>query len=195
MCRETTSGLNAGGTSAIPNGYGVEMIGGTSTIGEARRPGPSNIAEGAQRRRSRDVQCRWHDDPGQPGRHESDRHLVHPQRCERISINDVSNTTVGAGGAGAENTIAFNALHGVVVGDATATNNTIRKQIHTNGRLAIDLGADGVVTANDAVDADTGPNNLQNFPVLTSASGGSVRELSPVRRTGSMSSSFLERHV
>jgi CSLREA domain-containing protein len=34
--------------------------------------------------------------------------------------------------------------------------------------LAVDLGADGV-TPNDPGDGDTGPNNLQNFPVLTLA--------------------------
>jgi uncharacterized repeat protein (TIGR01451 family) len=38
----------------------------------------------------------------------------------------------------------------------------------TNEFLAIDLGGDGV-TPNDACDLDEGPNNLQNFPVLASA--------------------------
>lgn len=41
--------------------------------------------------------------------------------------------------------------------------------IYGNGGLGINLGTDGV-TPNDPGDVDIGPNNLQNYPVLTSVS-------------------------
>ena len=72
------------------------------------------------------------------------------------------------------NTIAFNAGDEVGVGGDANTGNAIAdNSIFSNGGLGIDLlggfeNAAGV-TANDPGDLDNGPNDLQNFPVLTSA--------------------------
>ncbi|HXI96682.1 MAG TPA: hypothetical protein VNG04_11180, partial [Candidatus Acidoferrum sp.] len=75
--------------------------------------------------------------------------------------------TIGGTDAGAANRIAYNPVDGVVV--RSGTRNAIRgNSIFSNGGLGIDLGDDGV-TSNDRGDADTGPNNLQNFPVITRA--------------------------
>ena len=69
------------------------------------------------------------------------------------------------------NRIAFNGLAGILVNDnpfgtTTAGNQFSQNSIFGNGGPGIDLGNDGV-TDNDSADADTGPNGLQNFPVLT----------------------------
>ncbi|HEY2952776.1 MAG TPA: hypothetical protein VGK40_09345, partial [Verrucomicrobiae bacterium] len=74
---------------------------------------------------------------------------------------------IGGTDAGAGNTIAYNAGNGVEISSG-AQNAILRNSIFSNTGLAIDLGGDGV-TANDADDADTGANGLQNFPQFSSA--------------------------
>jgi hypothetical protein len=73
-----------------------------------------------------------------------------------------------------DNRIAYNGGAGVFVRSVFQPNNSpgiriliINNEIFSNGRLGIDLGDVGI-TPNDALDADIGPNLLQNFPVLTS---------------------------
>lgn len=77
------------------------------------------------------------------------------------------------------NTIAFNGGDGVEVLQVstntldTTSNKVFNNSIFSNGGLGIDRvgGTENSsgATANDPGDADVGPNNLQNFPVLTSA--------------------------
>ncbi|MDQ4121298.1 MAG: carboxypeptidase-like regulatory domain-containing protein [Acidobacteriota bacterium] len=68
------------------------------------------------------------------------------------------------------NVIAFNAGNGVSLSTPNNSRNRIlSNSIFSNGRLGIDLGNNNVVQLNDAGDADTGPNSLQNYPVLSSA--------------------------
>ncbi|HXI62728.1 MAG TPA: Calx-beta domain-containing protein, partial [Pyrinomonadaceae bacterium] len=88
-----------------------------------------------------------------------------------------ANLTVGGTTAGAGNIISFNNKVGVLIsGPPTSTGNLIEgNSIYSNGALGIDLGPAGV-TPNDPGDSDTGANNLQNFPVISSAllSGGTT---------------------
>ncbi len=73
-----------------------------------------------------------------------------------------------------KNTIAYNNADGVSIIDMTSVRNVIRENsITSNGGLGINLRADGV-TDNDNGDSDTGPNTLQNFPILTAASGNDL---------------------
>jgi uncharacterized repeat protein (TIGR01451 family) len=89
-----------------------------------------------------------------------------------------SNNTIGGTGSGAGNVIAFNSKAGafvvsspsVPVGDSILSNS-----IFSNSGIGIDLSPNGNrgVTPNDPGDADTGPNNLQNFPQLVFANKNS----------------------
>ena len=65
------------------------------------------------------------------------------------------------------NFIKNNADSGIGISGSGTQNRISRNQLENNGGLGIDLDYDGV-TSNDNGDGDTGPNNLYNFPVLTS---------------------------
>lgn len=100
------------------------------------------------------------------------------------------NNVIGGAAAGAGNVIAHNGAGGVVINTSTfdpATGNAVlSNSIFSNMGLGIDLGNAGV-TPNDSGDADAGANNLQNFPVLTSAtsSGGNTSILGVLHSTPS----------
>jgi titin len=84
-----------------------------------------------------------------------------------VRLSEGSGNMIG-GGVGLGNTIAYNGYHGVSIGGGTG-NVIYTNSIFANAQLGINLGYDSV-TANDPLDADTGGNNLQNFPVLSAAS-------------------------
>src|SRR5205085_607405 len=79
--------------------------------------------------------------------------------ADGVAIDDsASNNLIGGSTAGEWNVIAFNAFKGLeVVGTATVNNMIRGNRIFSNAFLAIDLIGDDI-TANDALDADTGPN-------------------------------------
>ncbi len=87
------------------------------------------------------------------------------------AYSDASDNTIGGTATGAGNTIAFNGGNGVTVGSSvddgyyTVDNPILSNSIFSNGRLGIDLGDDGV-TLNTPGGPHSGPNDLQNFPVL-----------------------------
>ncbi|MEZ5652839.1 MAG: DUF4347 domain-containing protein [Burkholderiaceae bacterium] len=91
-------------------------------------------------------------------------------------MNGASDNLIGGDGAGEGNVIAFNTNDGVKVTDATTLRNSfVANVIHDNSGREIDLNDDGL-SNNDANDVDSGPNDLQNFPVLTGAvvAGGNL---------------------
>lgn len=172
-------GTNAAGTVALPNAFaGVLLNGGTkdNVIGG---PGASdgnlvsgNAGEGV-----------WLDGPDVTGNSvqgnrigvQSDETSALGNTLDGILLNSASANAIGGMGS-AGNIIAHNGRHGVAVaefgGRCCSVGDTISgNSILSNGGLGIDLGFDGV-TPNDLGDGDTGPNNLQNFPVLTDINSG-----------------------
>ena len=92
-------------------------------------------------------------------------------RLDAVSVNN----SVGGVGAADPNIIAFNGGPGVQVGSANLPdvgNSILSNRIYANQGLGIDLSltaAPDSVTPNDPGDADSGPNGLQNWPVVTLA--------------------------
>ena len=96
-----------------------------------------------------------------------------------VKIAGGSNNAVGDGSSGGANTIAFNGIPnsgtgGVEIqesgqGGNANGNRVLSNSIFSNVGLGIVLGNNLFQTPNDTGDADAGPNNGQNFPVITSA--------------------------
>jgi len=95
--------------------------------------------------------------------------------------NGASNNRIGTDADGLNDAAERNVIHGstragiAIQHSATVGNRIQGNAIYNNGSLGIDLGIDGA-TANDASDADTGANQLQNYPVITEVgrAGGNV---------------------
>jgi hypothetical protein len=111
-----------------------------------------------------------------------------------VIVQEQTNSQIGGTADGEGNVIAFNPKGGIRVmpGDhvAGATGNALlRNRIYANEHgffnpaLGIDIGPEGV-TANDLKDPDTGANELQNFPLVTSVE----RDLSSTIFKGSLNS-------
>ena len=98
-----------------------------------------------------------------------------------------SNNLVGGVAVGSANIIANSFLYGVLIDtewDPGRNNSVLHNSIFSNIRTGINLGFDEVTT-NDPCDTDTGANDLQNFPVLTSATstGNSTTVLGSLNST------------
>jgi len=90
-----------------------------------------------------------------------------------VAFDGASNNTFGGTTAGAGNIIAFNGGNGVQVGENIADDSTgnaiLENSIFANAKLGIDLGDESSPTGTPVGSPPSGPNNLQNAPVLTTA--------------------------
>ena len=118
-----------------------------------------------------------------------------------VDVQGGQNTIVGTGTSTLSarvastsngNVIAFNRTDGVHV-DNTAQGVSIRGNlIFENGALGINLSApsdlSNGVTLNDANDGDSGPNALQNFPILTNVQTTKTSSGNTTTLTGTLNS-------
>jgi CSLREA domain-containing protein len=105
---------------------------------------------------------------------------------------DASPMTIGGTGTGEANVIAFNGEEGVVIGVYSSDFAGVKvrgNSIHDNAQavgspgrdLGIDIGTSGCCgvtygpTDNDPLDADTGANGLQNFPLVNTVTASSIQ--------------------
>ena len=167
-------GTNATGTAAVPNGIDGIDTGSNGTVG-GTVPGAGNIISGngasgiSTGGTGNLIQGNFigTDISGNPL----------GNRDGVVFSSGTQNNLVGGTVTGSGNVIAYNRINGVmVVGNAfdltVNRSSVLGNSIYSNSSLGIDLNGDGV-TPNDVGDGDTGGNNLQNFPVLTAASGSS----------------------
>lgn len=91
-----------------------------------------------------------------------------------IAIDEAFNNHVGP-----NNVIQSNTGDGILITASTAGHGNVltNNSLYLNGELGIDLGGEEV-TPNDSSDSDSGPNRLQNFPVIQTVTGA------PVNRVG-----------
>ncbi len=79
-----------------------------------------------------------------------------------------SDNLIGTTNLAPGNLISSNLGGGLVIQGTAQRNGLLGNRVFKNLGLGIDLGNNGV-TSNDPGDGDSGPNNLQNYPVITSA--------------------------
>ncbi|HEY6803613.1 MAG TPA: hypothetical protein VI306_08545 [Pyrinomonadaceae bacterium] len=176
-------GTNATGTAAVPNGNtGVliaagssdEVVGGNSSAAR-------NVISGNKNGEGVGIE----QFPGPPDHITVQGNFIGTTSTgtaplpndEGITITGGANCVIGGTAAGTANVLAFNTHRGIVIFDpnptvSNTTGNAIRgNSIHDNGDLGIDLFDPNVggIAPNDVKDTDLGPNALQNFPLITSA--------------------------
>ncbi|WP_372898890.1 DUF4347 domain-containing protein, partial [Stieleria sp.] len=112
-------------------------------------------------------------------------------RFADATTGDPSGNRIGGINAGEGNLIAGNLRDGIrLYSNAGIISNAILSNvIHSNTGLGIDLGGNGV-TANDVGDGDSGANNRQNYPVLTSAQMTSSTDMNIIGTLNGVANSY-----
>lgn len=192
-------GTDVTGTVAIPNdGRGIAIQGAPHNLIGGTVPGARNVISGNIASGIRTYVSGGDSNIIQGnyiGADATGKALLGNSRGVQLRTN---NNLVGGATPEARNVIIGNTVDGVAFADDAPSNNTIQgniiayngrgvafynfgavnnailsNSVYSNRALGIDLYPFGV-TPNDPGDSDTGVNNLQNFPVLTSASSSAA---------------------
>ena len=180
-------GTNAAGTAAIPNGTGIYLSSAPGNVVGGLAAGSRNVISGSLNP-GFGVGIAYETANGNMVQGNSIgvaadgvTELGNGSTGMFVSAG-ASDNVIGGPAANAGNTIAYNldgvqilqeaSLPGISRGNLVSHNS-----IHSNQRLGINLSFDydGDPAPNDNGDADSGPNDFQNYPVTTSASNGRVR--------------------
>ncbi|MGM1054246.1 MAG: beta strand repeat-containing protein, partial [Bacteroidota bacterium] len=166
-------GTNISGTAAIPNSRGILISGASlNTIG-GNTAQDRNIISGNTNEGVYIYNADGNKFFGNYIGTQADGAQPLANKDGLVIFNGSENNSVGGLNAGEENILAHNTNRGIWV--EFVTNFTIQEpplnnkisgnRIFANTSFGIDLGDTGI-TANDAGDADVGPNLLQNFPEI-----------------------------
>jgi len=170
-------GIGADGLTAVPDYYGVLFAGGaTNNQLGGTGAGAGNYISGNI---SYDV---FISDPGTSGNFVEGNFIGTDSTGTNgiagfINVelqNGATGNSIGGVNPRAGNVIAFASFLGVALYGDNTTNNSIRGNSIFTNYMGIHLFGSyyyPYVTPNDIGDGDTGPNNLQNFPVITNTFG------------------------
>jgi hypothetical protein len=177
-------GTNAAGTGPLGGGTGIALVPGSEVTIGGSAAGQGNLISGnGGYGISLDFVCGTpiQDNVIQGNRIGVDASGTNPLGNVLGGIYlgcSTQNNQIGGTGVGAGNVIAFNGVAGAYGGagiflETTAgTGNEIRaNRIFSNSSLGIALGSFSPLP-NDPTDGDTGPNQLQNFPIILSSVPG-----------------------
>ena len=182
--------IGTNGTGALPNAGGIlikdapnNTVGGVaSTAGNA----PGNVISGNTRYDGDGIRIKGNTATGNKvrgnriGLAAASTEPLRNGRNGLLITGGAHGNSIGSPAEGTRNIIAGNPGDGVgISGDGSIGNRVRGNSIYKNGGLGINLGKTGepagTVTLNDNDDPDTGPNNLQNFPIITGVSNQSGR--------------------
>ena len=186
--RHNIIGLNAAGTAAIPNVWGLwltniannNIVGGTTVADRNFISGNTGFGV---------VFTAGNPSPGVHGNHIIGNYIgsdqtgavaipngngANPAWRDGVHVEDASDNFIGGSNSGEGNLIFGNAGNGVTVAGTSTGVSIVGNSIAGNGGIGIDLGADGVTANHAPPNQDPGPNHFQNYPVLSPPTTSSV---------------------